>query len=132
MKKGLNIYQKIGIGLIGFLLIRYAYVNAVKNRAYRIPQPPVDPNYLDPGKDYVALAARVYDAVAGIDWTSKKAAAFNELIYLNDNEFVNVYNIYNANFARKGKTMRTDIESEWVWGSGITALKERFRRLNLP
>lgn len=125
------IYIRIGGAILFIVIARYLWLSAGKNRAYKVPQPPVDPNYLDPSEDYAKLAYQVFDAVDGIDWTSKKVAIFEKLLSLNDQEFINVYNIYNSTYAKKGRTMKTDIESEWIWGSGTRALADRFNRLNL-
>lgn len=127
----LNIYQKVGAGILAFFLVKFLFDKTFGPK-YKPPRPNVDPNYLDPNTDFESLAFRVYDAVKGIDWTSKKAAIFEELLYLNDNEFINVYNIYNSKYAKKGRTMKMDIDDEWfLFGDGMTALNMRFKSLGL-
>lgn len=127
--KNFNIWQKIGAGILLFILLNWAVSRVTK---YRPPKPKVDGNSLDPNYDYEAFTLKLNSVIQGLDATWVKAPVFEELLYMNDEEFKLIYNLYNDRYAKGKNTLRSDIEDEWFWGSGRTALTERFRRLNLP
>jgi hypothetical protein len=121
--------NKVIYGGILFGIILWFFFKKKGNYSVR---PSINSTFIDPAFDYKAFAKRLYDAIDGIDWTSTKAAVFEELNYMNDEEFKLVYNIYNQTYAKKKNTLRTDINGEWIWGSGVSALESRFNRLQLP
>lgn len=122
--------KNIAIGA-AVLAILFYLIGRKGRKTIRI-KAPVNSDYIDPGFDPVSFAATVADAVHGLDFTSKKAKVFEQLIYLNDEEFKAVYNEYNRTHARNGNTMRNEILGEWFFGSGRKAIVERFNKLNLP
>lgn len=124
-------YVRIGSAILFIVLARYLWLTAGKNKKYNIPQPKVDPNYLDPSEDYEKIAYEFHDAIDGLDFAQKKSAIMKKLLSLNDQEFTNVYNIYNSTYAKKGQTMRKDLADEWWLGTDGVLLEERFKRLNL-
>lgn len=94
--------------------------------------PPVDNSQLRPGILYGSYATDLYNAFNGIDWTSTKARAIERTVGLNDEEFKQVYKIYNDLYTEAPATLKTDAQGEWIWGSLITEFINRLERLNLP
>lgn len=93
--------------------------------------PDIDPNRLNPNRDYAAIATELHNAFTGIDWTSVKSRAITKHMELNDDEFIQVYIIYNRLYKLPPESLRTDYESEWIFDLGI-GYSDRFDRLQLP
>lgn len=129
MLKNLNILQKIGGGILLFIIVKLIIDRVI---TYKPPRPGVDGKAIDPTFDYEAFTLEVKNVIYGFDWTSAKARVFNQLLYMNDEEFKLIYNMYNDRYAKGSNTLKSDIEGEFLFGSGKTALMERFRYLGLP
>lgn len=95
--------------------------------------PVPNPEHIDPNLDVVGLAQRIHYQLNGLSWwySDARKAVLNELLNLNNSEFIAVYNQFNTAHG-DGDTLRSWIESESGLGDSLeTRLMERFRLLNL-
>lgn len=73
----------------------------------------VDKSNLDNNVNYSGLARRLYNTMNGLS-ISGKTDAMNTLLELNDDEFKEVYNLFNGFINKSSETLRDWIEDEWM------------------
>jgi hypothetical protein len=123
---------KYHIAFVIFFLVIFAIAIRRKKPSKKLIAV-VETDFVDPGINFDALALRVYNAFKGLDWTSTKSKVIEEMIYLNDDELKQLYNVYNENYHpySSTNTLVSDLYDEWIWGTGVSELKRRFKELNL-
>jgi len=126
----LKIAAGVGTVILTVLLLRWILRPVGKGGAH--VDPVVDNSNLTPGVRYASYATDLYNAFAGVDWTSTKARAMQRTESLNDDEFKQVYKLYNQLYKDPPNTLKTDAQGEWIWGSIVTNFINRLERLNLP
>lgn len=98
-----------------------------------------DRGNLSSGKDYNAIARRLFSSMdGGFTWfqDNGRIAAFNAYKALNDDEFIEVYNLFN-NIAESSNagTLRKWLNDEIIYGELATirdSIIQRMDLLNLP
>jgi len=123
------VWQSLGI-ILAILLVLWALRSPGKKGAHKIPD--VNGGNLNPATDYAAIATQLFNAFSGLDWTSTKARAINRHMALNDDEFKQVYIVYNRVYKTPPDTLKTDFDGEFIFGAGPSAYADRFERLQLP
>jgi hypothetical protein len=94
---------------------------------------------LSSGKDYNAIARRLYSSMSGfVTWfqDAGRTAAFNAYMALNDDEFIEVYNIFGDISANDNDgTLRNWLSDEVLYGELANirdSIIARMDLLNLP
>ena len=95
--------------------------------------PVPDTEHIDPNLNVPAFSEALHRIMSGIFPNySERRRLLNQLLSLNDSEFVTVYNYFNQNHSN-GETLAAWIADEWnVGGDGLQSrLGIRFTSLNL-
>lgn len=131
-------YTKIvASGATAILLVVALFVIFSKNKNNAPRQKPgVNDDNLDPDRNYGTIATNLFNAFDGLDWfgmgNAEKVAAINDHLNTNQDEFKEVYNIYNDLYAKGTETLRTHFLAETLSDQATyTAYVLRFSQLQL-
>lgn len=112
------------VSVVALIILLVAYFAGKRSSTKYVLQGTDDPNF-----DPAPIAEQCFQAFDGIDFSSKKQAALEELEKLTDNQLIMVYNYFNENLADPDWTLLGYIEDEWMWGDLKNDVINRLRNL---
>jgi len=119
--------------LVAILLLAYVVYrirkNIIESKGRTVS---LDKTNLTPGKDYGAIARRLFTAMDGASFfETDRKVAFEAALALNNDEFIEVYNLFNKIVPTDSGTLRNWVSGEYMSAKAQDDMITRMDFLNL-